>query len=124
MTVRLWIPDVELIYDSEIAAGPLRDRPLLEAAVNAPFQAGWDVEFYPTLVHKAAKLVEGISRAQAYRDGNKRLAWLSGTTFLRLNGQVLHAEQAASAEFVLTIDGSPLGLENAAIWIDEHLRSR
>ena len=123
MTVRIWLEDVELIYATHVAAGPLRDRRLLEGAVAAPFQAGFGREFYPTLVEKSAKLVEGISRAQAYGDGNKRLAWLSAVTFLRLNRQLLAVTEPEAADFVLGIDGTEDGLTAAALWLNERLRA-
>lgn len=112
-----------MLHTTFIAAGPLIHRDKLEGAVAAPYAGTFDVEFYPTIAQKATKLVDGISRAQAFRDGNKRLAWLSMTTFVEMNGLVVDlmpAEEAA--RWVLDLDGTD-GLIRATEWLNEHLRS-
>jgi len=80
------------IYDAQIGAGRLVRRDLLESAVAAPFAGFGGCEAYPTLIEKAARLAYGIAEAQAYEDGNKRLAWLSTVVFLEINDVVVEAE--------------------------------
>lgn len=122
MTVRISVGVVRDIYRDQVAAGRIRDPGLLEAAVEAPFQHVFDRELYPTVALKAVKLLEGISRAQAYTDGNKRLAWLSMTTLLQLNGLDLEGvSQTEGARFTLQLDGSPEGLIEAALWVSDRL---
>ncbi len=43
------------------------------------------VDAYPDLWLKAAALMESVEKNHALVDGNKRLAWLSTVTFLRIN---------------------------------------
>jgi death-on-curing protein len=122
VTKRLTVAQVHGIFESRVAAGPLLHAGKLDGAVNAPFQHVFGTEVHPTLVQKAAKLIDGISRAQAYIDGNKRLAWLSGVTLLEVNGLYiadLPAEEAA--EFVLKLEGSEGGLRTAALWLNDRV---
>lgn len=121
MTVALSVEQVILLHERFVAAGPLRDRGLLEGAVQAPYQIVFDHELYPTVALKATKLADGISRAQAFLDGNKRLAWLSTTTFLQLNGLIVCAPQDEAAQWVLELDGGPAGLRDAASWLNDRL---
>lgn len=111
------------IHETLVCAGPLRDRGVLEGAVAAPFQVVFGVEVHPTLVAKAVKLAEGISRAQAFLDGNKRLAWLSLTTFLHLNGLRVCASQADGAEWVLSLHEAEDALVIPTAWLNDQLDS-
>jgi len=124
VTRRLSVEQVILLHRDFIHAGSLLHRDKLEAAVEAPFAGIVDREFYPTVTQKAVKLVDGISRAQAFQDGNKRLAWLCMTSFVELNGMVVcePSEQAAAA-WVINLDGSEDGLRQGVIWLNDRLDS-
>ena len=62
----------------------LRERGLLESAVqrpqNAAYYAGAD------LITQAALYMVGIALNHPFVDGNKRTGYISGMTFLRVNG--------------------------------------
>lgn len=64
----------------------LRDRGLLESAVqrpqNAAYYEGADV------VTQAALYMVGIALNHPFVDGNKRVGYIAGMTFLQLNGYV------------------------------------
>lgn len=125
MTTRLYVDQVQSIYAEQVDAGPLIHFDKLDGAVNAPFQYVFDTELYPTVVQKAVKLIDGISRAQAYQDGNKRLAWLSGVTLLELNGLfVVEVPQDEAADFVLDLRGDEAGLAAAALWMNDQTASQ
>lgn len=55
MTVVISVDLCLQIHETEINAGILRDRGLLETAVAAPFTGFGDQEAFPTLVEKAAR---------------------------------------------------------------------
>jgi death-on-curing protein len=90
MSEPIWVPiaAVLAIHDRQIArhggAPGMRDRALLEMgcarAMNlaAYSDAG--------LAEIAAAYAFGISKAHAFVDGNKRTAFVTALTFLRLNG--------------------------------------
>lgn len=122
MTIQIRLDQVCQIYEQYIHAGRLVDEGRLAGAVEAPFVEFQGLLPYPTVVEKAAKLCEGISRAQAYMDGNKRLAWLSTTTFLQLNGLVLvKIESNEAAGFVVSLSGTPEGIRGAARWLNDRI---
>ncbi len=89
MIVRITTAQVCRIYDNQVHCGVLRDAGALAGAVNTPFQEVFGLVPYPSVVQKAGKLLDGIQRVQAFTDGNKRVAWLSTTSFLQINGQVI-----------------------------------
>ena len=89
----------------EIAGlGPVRDVGLLGSAVVRPQQSAFGEDAYPTLWEKAAALVHSVANNHALVDGNKRLAWITTRTFLRLNGEAerLLATDAV-VQFVLDV---------------------
>lgn len=90
MTSPIWVPlaAVIAIHDRQIArhggAPGMRDRSLLEAGCARPLnQAAYGM---PTLPELAAAYAYGIAKAYAFVDGNKRTAFVTALTFLRLNG--------------------------------------
>ena len=103
MTIEIDADLCVAIYDAQIGVGRLVRRDLLESAVAAPFAGFGGYEAYPTLIEKAARLAYGIAEAQAYEDGNKRLAWLSTIVFLELNDVVVEAEQDEAAYVIRAV---------------------
>lgn len=68
----------------------VRDENILASAVLRPQMAA----YYEgaDLLTQAALLIEGIARAHAFLDGNKRTALAAGTIFLDLNGFFLEMD--------------------------------
>jgi death-on-curing protein len=90
MSDPIWVPltAVYVIHDRQIArhggASGLRDKTLLEAAVIRPENkfAYEQADMFAC----AAAYAFGIAKAHAFVDGNKRTAFVTSVTFLRLNG--------------------------------------
>ena len=85
-----WVPLTALyvIHDRQIArhggASGLRENTLLEAAVVRP-ENKFSYE-QADMFACAAAYAFGIAKAHAFVDGNKRTAFVTSVTFLRLNG--------------------------------------
>jgi death-on-curing protein len=58
---------------------------LADSALAAPHAGFGDVEIYPTLLEKAAILIERLARNHPLPDGNKRSAFLLTARFLEAN---------------------------------------
>lgn len=67
----------------------LRDPGALEAALFRP-QTG----YYADIVTEAAALMESLAINHPFVDGNKRIAFATVDTFLRINGWRLHRAPA------------------------------
>jgi len=63
---------------------------LAESALAAPRAGFADVDLYPSLLEKAAILLERLARNHPLPDGNKRTAFLTTARFLEVNGSPLH----------------------------------
>jgi death-on-curing protein len=64
----------------------LLDRAGLDAALAQPWQSAFGEDAYPTVHLKAAALLRGIDRRQAFQDGNKRTAFAAVRLFYELSG--------------------------------------
>lgn len=82
---------------------PIRDVGLLESAAQRPQTTLYGQDAYPTLVEKAAVLLESLSRNHALVDGNKRIAWLSTVVFLAINGLEVDAPDDDAFDLVIAV---------------------
>lgn len=110
------------IIESTGGTPALRDEPALASAIMRPQMAARYED--ADLVTQAVRLITGIALAHAFVDGNKRAAFITGVTFLRLNGLRYTGdpiELAQRIEAVLTRAGS---LEDAETGFAAWLRAR
>jgi death-on-curing protein len=66
---------------------------LAESALAAPRAGFGDVEVYPTILEKAAILLERLARNHPLPDGNKRTAFFLTGLFLEANGLPLRSAE-------------------------------
>ena len=99
---------------------PILHRYALESACAKPQnlahyeQAG--------LERQAASLLEGLVKAHAFMDGNKRVAFLATFVFLELNGFSLPVlSQDEMADFVLSITQNQPSLDDIEKWLSERV---
>jgi len=92
----VWVPlqAIVIIHDRQIArhggAAGIRDIALLEAAVERPRnRLAYGT---PRVEELSAAYAFGIAKAHAFVDGNKRTAFVTAATFLRLNGHALRPD--------------------------------
>lgn len=65
---------------------------LADSALAAPAAGFGGEDAYPTLIEKAAVLVEHLARNHPLPDGNKRAAFLSVWLFMEVNGRPFTGE--------------------------------
>lgn len=81
----------------------LRDEGILESALYAPFQTFGNVEPYPSLQQKAARLGFGLIMDHPFIDGNKRTGTHTMLVFLALNNIELEYTQQELSETIMQI---------------------
>jgi len=88
--MRLSVDEIVAIHDRLIdqigGSGGIRDRRLLESAVEAPFASFDEQHFYPTVTAQSARLGFGLIANHPFIDGNKRVGVVSMIVMLRGNG--------------------------------------
>ena len=81
----------------------VRDAGLVQSAVSRPSASMFGEEAYADLFDKAASLLQSLAVNRPLFDGNKRTAWLSCVTFLRLNGVQLMPDIDAAERLVVGV---------------------
>lgn len=109
----LTVDDLLFLTD-ELGVGAVRDVGLLDAAAHRPTSVLYGREAYPSLHHKAAVLLESITRNHPLVDGNKRLGWMAVFVFYGLNGQDLDAPEDAAYDLVIAVATGRMPAEESA----------
>lgn len=115
---------LELLHSESIAehggAEGLRDEGLFESALARP-QNLFAYEGVADASRLAASYIFGLAKNHAFVDGNKRVAFIAGALFLRLNGWRLRAEQAEATLIILSVASGAMGEDELAAWIGRHI---
>ena len=94
----------------------LRDEHGLEAALARPPQRR---AYRPDadLAELAAAYGHGLATGHPFHDGNKRIAFLTMTVFLELNGVELKADEGEVVTVMLGLAAGELSEEQVAGWV-------
>lgn len=121
----VWVPfqAIIIIHDRQIArhggASGMRDLALLEMgcarAMNlaAYSDAG--------LAEIAAAYAFGITKAHAFVDGNKRTAFVTAMTFLRLNGYAFRPDPVRGVRMMEGLAAGDITETEFAAWLEQGL---
>ena len=123
MSELIWVPAqaVHIIHDRQIArhggASGLRDEGLLQGALQRPINK-WQYENADTF-GCAAAYAFGIAKAHAFVDGNKRTAYVTSVTFLRLNGWHFITEPVEGVAFMENLASDMVSEESFRNWPEQ-----
>lgn len=98
----------------------IRDEGLLESAISTPFQSFGEVDAYPSLQQKAARLCYGLVKNHAFVDGNKRIGAHIMLAFLEINGIELSYTQEELITVILNVASDKCSFEELVRWIISH----
>jgi death-on-curing protein len=98
----------------------LRDEGSLESALARP-RHKLTYKRKPDLASLAAAHAYGLARNHPFRDGNKRVAFVTMIVFLGLNGHDLVADEPDVVTVMLRIAAGNLSEAELAKWIRRHM---
>jgi death-on-curing protein len=101
----------------------LRDENVLESALARARQK-WHHDPNTDLAMCAAAYAYGLVRNHPYRDGNKRIGFLTMVTFLGLNRYEFEATEADVVAEILGLAEGSVSEEMLADWIRQHSSRR
>lgn len=117
----VWVPlaAVYAIHDRQIArhggGAGLRDSALLESGCSRP--ANLWAYGSPSLEELSAAYAFGIVKAHAFIDGNKRTAFVTAITFLRLNGLAFRPDPAEGVQMMEGLATGTVSEPDFAKWL-------
>ena len=112
----------EILIDKFGGLKGIRDRGILESAINRPFQTFDQTELYPLPVDKAAAIFESIISNHPFVDGNKRTAYVLMRLILREHSLDIFANQDVKYEFVINAAKGEIKYEQIRQWLNNHIR--
>jgi len=98
----------------------VREQGLLESALARP-RNKFAYSKSCDLADLAAAYAYGLSRNHPFRDGNKRIAFLSAGLFLEKNGKSLTVEPMNAIEVMFALAAGKVSEAQLAEWIREHM---
>ena len=125
MTTPVWVPlpAVVVIHDRQISrhggASGLRDMALLEMGCARAMNLAADTD--AGLPRIAAAYAFGISKAHAFVDGNKRTAFVTALTFLRLNGFHFRPDPVEGVRMMEGLAAGEVSETAFATWLESGL---
>jgi death-on-curing protein len=112
----------EVLIDKFGGLKGIRDRGILESAINRPFQTFDQHELYPLPVDKAAAIFESIILNHPFVDGNKRTAYVLMRLILQENNLAIYADQTEKYEFVIRAAKGEIRFNKIREWLTNHTR--
>ena len=97
----------------------IRDKNLLESAVNNPFQTFGGEDLYKTIFDKAAQLAYGLAKNHGFVDGNKRVAIHAVLVYLLINDFDTDFSQAELVEIGMNLAENKLSAEKLSKLLSE-----
>ena len=107
----------KILIDKFGGSHGVRDKSALESAILRPFQTFDGKNLYPSILEKAASLIESILINHPFIDGNKRTGYSLLRLFLIQNGLDISASQDNKYEFVINIASGTLNYEGIVSWL-------
>jgi len=107
----------KILIDNFGGTQGLRDKAALDSALSRPFQTFDNKDLYPSIIEKAASLIESILINHPFIDGNKRTGYLLLRLFLLNNGLDIYASQDNKYEFVINIASGTLKYDGIVSWL-------
>jgi len=114
--------EVRAAHDKQLVrfGGPpgIRDENALEPALSRPINR-WRYD-EADLAALSAAYAFGLARNHAFIDGNKRIAFVAMTTFLRLNGVRFRPDQAEATAIILALAAGDVDESGLTRWIRDN----
>lgn len=100
----------------------LRDEGMLRSALERPINK-WRYERAP-LDELAAAYAFGLTKNQAFVDGNKRIAFMAMMVFLHKNGVAFSPDPAEATTIILSLAAGEVSEESLTRWIRDNWNSK
>ena len=110
----------KILIDRFGGSDGVRDLNSLESALARPFQRFEAEELYPTIILKAAALLESLLINHPFIDGNKRVGYTLLRVFLLSNGLDIGASQNDKYEFIIDVASGKRDFESIVEWLAAH----
>jgi death-on-curing protein len=99
----------------------VRDFQALESALSRLFQTFDSVELYPSIIEKAASLLESLLANHPFVDGNKRTGYVLMRLFLKKNGMDIVADEETKYQYLIDVASGVKRYDDILIWLEDYV---
>ena len=99
----------------------VRDFQALESALSRPFQTFDSVELYPSIIEKAASLLESLLANHPFVDGNKRTGYVLMRLFLKKNEMDIVADEETKYQYLIDVASGVKRYDDILIWLEDYV---
>ena len=110
----------QILIQETGGADGIRDKTLLDSAVNAPFQTCGGEDLFQSTREKAAHLGYYLIQNHPFIDGNKRIGMLAMLTFLELNGISVNSTDEEIIKVGFALADRQMDVEQLEQWLVDH----
>jgi death-on-curing protein len=100
----------------------VRDKDLLNSALNRPYQTFDGKELYPQVIDKAAAILESIVKNHPFSDGNKRTGYVLARLIIMDGDLDIYATQDQKYQLVILVSKGEVNFEYIKDWLKKHSR--
>ena len=111
----------EILIQTFGGSSGIRDKTLLESALERPFSGFGQTEFHKTIEEKAAALLESIITNHPFIDGNKRIGYVLMRLLLLQDNKDIQADQTEKYEFIIKIASGQIKYPEILLWIQKKI---
>lgn len=99
----------------------IRDNGLVMSALARPYQTFDGKELNPTVIQKAAAIIESILTNHPFVDGNKRTGYVLMRLLLMEYGADISASQEEKYDFVIRIASAKYNFNDIVYWLEHYV---
>lgn len=122
------IDEVKILHQTLIenfgGSQGIRDKGALGSTLARPFQTFDNSELYPSVIEKAASLVESILINPPFIDGNKRTGYTLLRLYLLQNGLDIVTSSDNKYEFIINIASGAFQYDKILEWLKTYVKTR
>ncbi len=100
----------------------IRDAEMLDSAIKRPFQTFGGEELYPSIIEKAAAIIESILMNHPFVDGNKRTGYILMKAMLMAEHITITTPQNEVYNFVIAISTGEMKFEAIVEWLNANTK--
>lgn len=110
----------EMVIEQTGGSLEVRDKALLDSAVNSIYQTFDGVDLYPSIEEKGARLCFALILNHAFVDGNKRVGILAMLSFFKMNDVHLRYTDAEIVKIGYALAEDKLKYKELLNWVCAH----
>jgi death-on-curing protein len=110
----------DILLDKFGGSRGIRDKELLNSAINRPYQTFDGKELYPTAIDKAAAILESIVKNHPFSDGNKRTGYVLARLLIMNDKLDIYADQDEKYDLVISVSKGETDFEQIKDWLEKH----